>query len=143
MRVDAAEVRLDLRLGEMHRRRDDVRRQFVAKLDDVFAEIGFDRRNAIGFEIFVDGDFLADHRLALGHGLGAELAAQIEHDRRGRPAPSPHSGRLPPCAMTPLSRRLRDKDRDVPSVWFLMSRARVAQRLELGQLVGDFLAVAR
>ena len=77
MGVDAAEVRLDLRLGEMHRRRDDVRGRFVAKLDDVFAEIGFDRRDAVGFEIIVDADFLADHRLALGHGLRAELAAQI------------------------------------------------------------------
>ena len=44
MGVDAAEVRLDLLLGEMHGRRDDVRRHLVAQLDDVFAEIGLDRR---------------------------------------------------------------------------------------------------
>ena len=36
----------DLVLGEMHRRRDDVAGRLVAQLDDVFAEIGLDRRDA-------------------------------------------------------------------------------------------------
>ena len=47
MRVHAAEVRLDLLLGEMHRRHDDVRGQLVADLHEVFAEIGLDRRDAV------------------------------------------------------------------------------------------------
>ena len=36
--------------SEMKGGRDDMARRFVAKLDDVFAKIGFDRRDAIGFE---------------------------------------------------------------------------------------------
>ena len=47
MRVHAAEVGLDLLLGEMHRRHDDVRRQLVADLHQVFAEVGLDRRDAV------------------------------------------------------------------------------------------------
>ena len=72
MGVDAAEIVLDLRLGEVNRGRDDVGRQLVAQLDDVFAEIGLDRRDAVAFEEIVEADLLGDHRLALGHGLGAE-----------------------------------------------------------------------
>ena len=66
MRVHAAEVGLDLLLREMHRRRDDVARRLVAELDDVFAEIGLDRRDAVRLEVIVDADLLGDHRLALG-----------------------------------------------------------------------------
>ena len=47
VRVHAAEVGLDLLLGEMHRRHDDVRGQFVADLHEIFAEIGLDRRDAV------------------------------------------------------------------------------------------------
>ena len=54
MRVHAAEIRLDLVLGEMHGRRDDVRGQLVAELDQVFAEIGLDRRDAVRFEEVVE-----------------------------------------------------------------------------------------
>jgi hypothetical protein len=48
MRVHPAEVTLDLLLVEMHGRRDDVAGMFAAKLDDVFAQIGFHRLDAIG-----------------------------------------------------------------------------------------------
>ena len=73
--VDAAEIGLDLVLGQMHSGRDDVARQLVAELDDVFAEIGLDRRDAVRLEDVVQVDLLGDHRLALGHGLGAGRAA--------------------------------------------------------------------
>src|SRR5215469_872585 len=59
--------------------RDDVARRLVPDLDEVFAEIGFNRRDAVGFEIVVDPHLLADHRLALGDGLGIEAAADGEH----------------------------------------------------------------
>ena len=38
----------------------------LAELDQVLAEIGLDRRDAIGFEMMVEVDLLGDHRLALG-----------------------------------------------------------------------------
>ena len=47
MRVDAAEIGLDLVLVQMHGRRDDVARLLAAQLDDVFAEIGLDRADAV------------------------------------------------------------------------------------------------
>src|SRR5690606_41953064 len=45
--LDAAEIRFYLRLGDVDRRRDDVARRFVAELDDIFAEIGLDRHDAV------------------------------------------------------------------------------------------------
>ncbi len=67
MGMDAPEILLDLRGVEMHGGRDDVARQLVAKLDDVFAEIGLDRRDAVRLKVLVDPDLLRDHRFALGH----------------------------------------------------------------------------
>ena len=81
--VDAAEVRLDLRLGQMHRRRDDVARRLVAKLDDVFAEVGLDRLDAVRLEVFVEPDLLGDHRLALGDGARADPPADGEDQVAG------------------------------------------------------------
>ena len=51
MGVDAAEILLDLRGVEVDGRRDDVARQLAAQLDDVFAEIGLDRPDAVRFEV--------------------------------------------------------------------------------------------
>ncbi len=100
-RVCAARKRLgDLLLHQVDRRRDDVARRLVAELDDVFAEIGLDRRDAVGFEMIVERDLLGDHRLALGDGLGAGRAA----DRRAPPARASAALRaqctLPPAAVT-------------------------------------------
>ena len=78
--VDAAEIGLDLLLGEVHGRRDDVARRLVAELDDVFAEIGLDRLDAVLLEVLVEADLLGDHRLALGDGPRAGLAADVEDD---------------------------------------------------------------
>ena len=47
VRVDAAKVGLDLVLVDVDRRRDDVRGRLVAELDDVFAEVGLDRNDAV------------------------------------------------------------------------------------------------
>ncbi len=78
--MGAAEIRRDLILGQMHRRRDDMRGHLAAKLDDIFAEIGLDRRDAVGLERGVEADLFADHRLAFGDAVRAVAAADIEHD---------------------------------------------------------------
>ena len=74
-----AEAVGDLLLHEMHGRHDDVARTLLADLDDVFAEIGLDRRHAVLLEIVVEGDLLADHGLALGHRLGVKAPADRQH----------------------------------------------------------------
>ena len=45
--VGAAEVGLDVVAGDVDRRRDDVRGRLAAQLDDIFAEIGLDRVDAL------------------------------------------------------------------------------------------------
>ena len=77
--VRLAEARLPVLLVEVERRRDDVAGQLVTKLDDVFAEIGLDRRDAVAFQVVVDAQLLADHRLALGDGAGVGRAADRQH----------------------------------------------------------------
>ena len=96
-----AEVGLDVVARDMDRRRDDVRGRLVAKLDDVFAEIGLDRLDAGGLERLVEADLLGDHRLAFGDALGAARLAEVEEDA-GAPPPrrAPNArGRRPrsPC----------------------------------------------
>src|SRR6266478_4619898 len=54
-------------------------RRLVAQLDDVFAEIGLDRDDAVLFEILVEPDLLGDHRLALGDDLGVDRAADLQY----------------------------------------------------------------
>src|SRR4029079_9083580 len=56
-------------------------RPLTAHLDDVLAKIGLDRSNAVQRKVFVDGDLLADHRLALRHRPRTRLSAYVEHDR--------------------------------------------------------------
>ena len=73
----------DLLLDQVHRRRDQMARRLVAQLDDVFAEIGLDRGDAVRFEEVVEPDLLGDHRLALGNGPGAGRAADLQHRRAG------------------------------------------------------------
>lgn len=58
----------DLGAAQVHGRGDDVRGFFVAQLDDVFAQIGFDDALTGGFERPVKLDFFADH----GFGFGKE-----------------------------------------------------------------------
>ncbi len=72
------EVGLDLLLSDMHGRRDDVARRLMTELDDVFAEIGLDRRDVVFLEILVEADLLGHHRLALGHRPGVDRAADVE-----------------------------------------------------------------
>ena len=67
--MDAAEIGLDVVAREMDRGRDDVRGRLVAQLDDVFAEISLDRRDAGRLQRLVEADLLGDHRLALGDAL--------------------------------------------------------------------------
>ena len=52
---------------------------FVAQLDDILAQIGLDRRDAMPFEMLVDGDLLADHRLSLGDGLCVRCPANRQN----------------------------------------------------------------
>ncbi len=51
----------------------------MAQLDDVFAKVGLDRRNAVFFEMIVDADLLGDHRFALGDALSAGGAADRQY----------------------------------------------------------------
>src|SRR2546425_1032485 len=71
----------------------------AAKLDDVLAEIGLDRLDAVRLEMLVEADLLGHHRLALGDGLRPGIAADRQDDlarlfrRLGvmhLPAGSPH-----------------------------------------------------
>ncbi len=126
--VDAAEIGLDLLLGQMHRRRDDVRGRLAAQLDDVFAQIGLDRRDAVFLEEIVDADLLADHRLALGHGLGLEPLADFEHRGArllGRRRPMHLSARLDDALFVALQIEIEMRERVVLDVARL-----VAQRLD-------------
>src|SRR5271167_1179629 len=78
--MDAPEVGLDVGLGDMDGRGDDVRGRLAAQLDDVFAKIRLDRLDPRFFERGVEADLLGDHRLALGHPLGAPRLAEAEDD---------------------------------------------------------------
>src|SRR5271170_8266299 len=69
----------DLLLNQMDRRRDDMAGRLVTQLDDVFAEIGLDRGNAVRLEEIVEPDLLGDHRLALRNELGASRAADLQY----------------------------------------------------------------
>ena len=62
---------------EVEGRRDDVAGMFVAQLDDVFAEIGFDRGDTVRFQVIIDPDLLRDHGFAFCHGLRAGLLADF------------------------------------------------------------------
>src|SRR5579871_4919114 len=68
---------------EVKRRTDDVTRRLLAQLQNVFAEIGLDRRNAVLLQVVVDCDLLRDHRLALGDRLRAGLLADRENRLTG------------------------------------------------------------
>ena len=81
--VHAAEIRLPILAVEVEGGGDDVRRVLLAELEDVLAEVGLDRRDAVRFQVGVDPDLLGDHRLALGDGAGAGLAADAQ-DHRAR-----------------------------------------------------------
>ena len=139
MRVHAAEVRLDLLLGEMHRRHDDVRGQLVADLHQIFAEVRLDRRDAVRFEEIVDRDLLADHRLALGDELRVRLAADLQHLRArfvGRHGVMHVAAGRDAALLELFEIEIEMRERVVLDV----ARA-VAQRVELGEL-GDDRAAA-
>ena len=134
-----AEVVLDLLLGQVHRRRDDVARRLVAKLDDVFAEVGLHRLDAVVLEMLVEGDLLGDHRLALGDRAGAGLAADVEHDvaRLGRGLGVVHlAAGLDHLLLIGLEVEVEMGQRVVLDVARL-----VAQRLEFRQRVDRVLAL--
>ena len=49
-------------------------------MDDVFAEVGFDRFDPRRLESVVEADLLGDHRLALGDALCAHRLAEVDDD---------------------------------------------------------------
>ena len=124
----------DLVLGEMHRRRDDVARRLVAELDDVFAEIGLDRRDAERFEMIVERDLLGHHRFRLGDRARAHALAELADD-----AARVLGGRRPvnmAAQRRHLALELFEIEVEVgQSVVLDVARA-IAQRLELGQALG-------
>ena len=48
-------------------------------MDDIFAEIGFDRLDIVGFKKRIKRDFLADHRFGFGDCFRIIGAADIQH----------------------------------------------------------------
>ncbi len=52
----------------------------AAKLDDIFAEVGFNGGDAGIFEGTIQVDLFGNHRLALGHDLRIQSAAQANDD---------------------------------------------------------------
>src|SRR5260370_30938754 len=108
--------------------------RLVTQLDDVLAEIGFDRGDAVLFEILVEPDLLGDHRLALGDDLGVDRAADLQYRgasfvRRSRP-------------MDPAARgediRFVELEREVELLKGVTCNplADMAQRLERGEPCG-------
>ena len=132
MRVNAPEIALDLILGQMHGRADDVRGNLATQLDDIFAEIGLDRRDAGLLHGVVERDLLRDHALALGDGLCAALGAYVENDIArlfGRAREMHMSARRRHLLLVGLEIEVEMGERMVLDV----ARA-VAQRLEFRQL---------
>lgn len=81
--MDAAERLLPILAVEMEGRGDDMAWPLIADLQDIFAQIGLNRGDAVLFQVFVDAQLLADHRLALGDGLRPRLLANRQHRRAG------------------------------------------------------------
>ena len=54
--------------------------RFAAQLNDVLAEVGFDRLDPRRLEGVVETDLLGDHRLALGDALRAHRLAEVDDD---------------------------------------------------------------
>ncbi len=70
-------------LGQVHGRGDDMARRLAPELDDVFAEVGLDRLDAVRLQMLVELDLFGDHRLALGHAASAEQPTDAQ-DRVAR-----------------------------------------------------------
>ena len=84
------------------------------------------------FQEIVDGDLLADHRLALGHRARLGLAADVAAPSAARSSASAHQCTWPPAAFTLVSKRFKIDVEIGEGV--ILDRARVvAQRLELRQ----------
>ena len=100
---------------QMEGGRDDVARRLVAELDDVFAEIGLDRRDAVGFEASLSPISSRDHRLALGDGCAPDARGRCRARSR-----APRSAVGAQCTWPPLGHDLllvapRDRGRDAPA----------------------------
>ena len=78
-----AEFGFDLGLRQVERGHDDVAGDFVADLDQIFAEVGFDDAEASVFQVGVEANFLRHHGLALGDELGIGIAADFQDDVAG------------------------------------------------------------
>src|SRR5580700_6485287 len=92
----------DLFLNQMDRRCDDMAGRLVPQLDDVFAEIGLDRGDAVRLKGIVEPHLLGDHRLALSDELGAHRAADPQNRCAGL-LRGTRQCTLPPEATTWLS----------------------------------------
>ena len=75
--VGFAETFLPILAVEVEGGGDDVAGGLAAQLQDVFAEVGLDRGDAVGFQEGVEGDFLGDHGFSFGHGFGAGVLADF------------------------------------------------------------------
>src|SRR3954468_13410143 len=124
----------DLVLGHVDRRADQVARPLVGELDDVLAEVGLDRLDAVSLEVGVEADLLGDHALALGDRAGTRRAAQVEHDGAGL------GGVAGPvdlaAALADLGLERLEVEVEVGQRVVLDRHRQVAEPLELGQALG-------
>ena len=73
----------DLSAGFMEGRGDQVGGRFLGQLDDVFAEVGFEDGDALGFQDLVQPQFLGDHGFAFGDGAHIPGAGNFGDDGVG------------------------------------------------------------
>ena len=64
--------------GEVDGGGDDMHRSLVGELHDVFAQIGFDRADAVGFQHVVQLHFLGDHRFRFDDAFDVVFAGDVE-----------------------------------------------------------------
>jgi hypothetical protein len=110
----------------------------VAELQDVLAEIGFDRRDAVGFQEVVKRDFLGHHGLTLGDGFRPRRPADFQYGLAGvlrRRTPVHCSAGRFDLGGVGFQIKIQIGDRVI-----LDRGRRIAQRLEFRQLVDCGLA---
>ena len=69
----------DVLAGLVNGRRDDMIGRLARELNDILAQVGLHRFDALGDEPVVEPDLLRDHGLALDNQLDAPVARQLRH----------------------------------------------------------------
>ena len=130
----------DLLAGLVDGRGDNVARRLARELDDVLAEVRLDNFDVRFLERLVEADLLPHHRLALGDGARARLAADAEDEgpRLGRVHRPVHL----PARGGDLRLEALEVEVEVREGVVLDAAGRLAQFLKLGQSIDRLAAVA-